>query len=115
MSKPRPPQLPAERPVVAEALHPRGRSHFDELVDVGVVAHDRCGDGFHQIGQARAGKPALERPEERRREDHVADEAQTDQQDRARRLERCRGSRVSVQGSTVASSINITGMSSLIG
>jgi len=83
-----PSQLPPERPVVLEARPPARTPHFDELVDVAVVAHDWSGDRFHQIGQARAGKPPLEGPEERRRKDYVADEAQTDEQDRARRLER---------------------------
>ena len=49
-------------------------------------------------------KVLLERSEDRRREHDVADHSQPDQQNRAR-----------VQGSTVASSISITGMSSLIG
>jgi hypothetical protein len=60
--------------------------------------------GFHEIGEVRAGEPAFQRAHDRRREHDVADEAQADQQQAARD-----------QGSTVASSMSITGMSSLIG
>src|SRR5207244_13589794 len=52
-------------------------------------------------GETRPGIRPLQRAEERRREDDVADQPQPEQED--------------LQGSMVASSISITGMSSLIG
>ena len=66
-----------------------------------MVAHHGFGGGFDDVGETRVRKAPAQRRDRRCREDHVADQSQPDQQDG--------------QGSTVASSISITGMSSLIG
>lgn len=97
-------QAPGERPVVPHAFPSSGTIDDDELVDVRTVPHHGRGGGFHEIGDVCVGEPALQGAHDRRREDDIADEAQADQQDAAR-----------IQGSTVASSMSITGMSSLIG
>jgi len=65
------------------------------------MAHHRLGRSFDEISDARVRKLAPERADGGRREDDVADQAQANQEN--------------LQGSIVASSINITGISSLIG
>ena len=74
----------------------------DDLVDRGMMAHHRLSLGFDEICDARVWKSAPECADGGRREHDVPDQAQTDEQD-------------VVYGSIVASSISITGMSSLIG
>ena len=66
-----------------------------------MMADDRRGRRLHQVVEARGRKAAAQGAEGRRREDDVADQAQADEED--------------LQGSMVASSISITGMSSLMG
>jgi hypothetical protein len=68
---------------------------------VRVVPDDRLRRTLDQVGEPGVRKSVSERGEGRRREDDVANEAKPDEQD--------------VQGSTVASSINMIGMSSLMG
>ena len=81
-----------------------------------VVADDRLGGRFDQVGERGVREALLERRHRRRREDDVADQPQADEQDIQRvrddpeALEGSKG-----QGSTVASSISMTGISSLIG
>ena len=65
------------------------------------MADDGGRRGFDQIVEPRAGEVAAEGVDGGRREDDIADQPQAHQQD--------------LQGSTVASSSSITGMSSLIG
>ena len=98
------PQLARERPVVADAGEAAWPLDDPQRVDVWVVAHDRFGRGLDEIGDARIREAALECANDWRGEDHVADQAEPDEQNGPR-----------TQGSTVASSISITGMSSLIG
>jgi hypothetical protein len=72
---------------------------------VRIGADDRSGGIFHDVAESCRRIRPSQRADERRREDDVADESQPEEQDRPRR-ER--------YGSIVASSINMTGMSSLI-
>ena len=65
------------------------------------MTDDGLGRRFDEIGQLGGGEPAAQGANRGRGKDHVADQAQPDQED--------------FQGSTVASSISITGMSSLMG
>jgi hypothetical protein len=58
---------------------------------------------FDEVGEVGVREPVAEAADGRRREDHVADLPQADQED------------ARDQGSIVASSMSITGMSSLMG
>ncbi len=107
--------------VVADPLPPARARDDDHLGEVRVAGYDRRGVAFHEVGQAGFRKRPLEGPEKRRREDHVADETQADEQylhvsaARRQRLG-CPGRRTApCYGSTVASSSSMTGISSLIG
>jgi hypothetical protein len=88
----------------AKVVHNPPRStaaaKHDQLVETGMVPEHGGGCGFDDVGEPCVGIGAPERPYERRGEDDVADEPRPNQQD--------------LQGSIVASSISITGMSSLI-
>ena len=77
----------------------------DHLVQMRVVRDHRRGCRFDQVGEVGARKGAADGPDCRRREDDVADLPQPDEQDPSGKT----------QGSTVASSISMTGMSSLMG
>ncbi len=74
---------------------------LDHVGEVGVVSHDRRRRRLDQVVDAGRGKVPPQCMDGRRGEDHVAHQPQADQQD--------------LQGSTVASSSSITGMSSLMG
>ena len=94
-------------------LHPRRARHDNDVREVRVAGHDRRRFAFHKVRQASFRERSLEGADERRREDHVADETQADEQylhGSAARLGCGSG-----QGSTVASSSSTTGISSLIG
>ena len=98
------PQAAGEREVVPyprEAARPFDDHH---VVQVRVVPDDGRGRRFDEVGELGLRIVAGQRADDGRREDDVANEAQPDQQDAA-----------GAQGSTVASSMSITGMSSLIG
>ena len=98
------PEAPGQLDVIARSREAARPLHHDDFVQVRVVADDGSGRRLDQIREAGVGVAACQCANDRRREDDVADEAQPDQQDAAGR-----------QGSTVASSMSITGMSSLIG
>ena len=99
--EPLPAQARGEPQVVAEPRQAARPRQDDDLVQVRMVANDGLGRPFHEIGDASRRKPAAHGADRGCGEDHVADQAQPDQED--------------LQGSTVASSISMTGMSSLIG
>ncbi len=73
----------------------------DQFVDVGIVREDRRRGGLDEVRDVGLWKAPADRSNGRRREDDVPDLPQPDQQD--------------LQSSIVASSMSITGMSSLIG
>jgi hypothetical protein len=97
----RPPQPPRQRDVRDDPFHPARPRHHDHLVEMRIVPDDRRRIRLDQVGEPRLRVRPAQPAQQRRREHDVADEAQPDEQD--------------VQGSIVASSISITGMSSLIG
>jgi hypothetical protein len=96
------PQPASEAEVVAPSrqlsLRPLGDDH---VIEVWMMRHDRQGSWFDQVREVRVWEAAPKRADGRRGEHHIANQAQAKQQN--------------LQGSTVASSISITGMSSLIG
>jgi hypothetical protein len=73
----------------------------DDFVDVRIAPDDRCGCRFDEIGNPRVREVVPHGGDGWRRKDDVANQAKADEQD--------------LQGSTVASSMSMTGMSSLIG
>ena len=95
------PQPPREPQIVGEPRQPSWPIGDDDLVQVRVVLDDGRGSALDQIGDSGVWITPTDRANRRRGEHHVTDEAQANQED--------------LQGSTVASSISITGMSSLIG
>jgi hypothetical protein len=68
---------------------------------MGIVLHHRCGRTFHNVTDGGIRIVPAQRRNGRGREHDVANQAKPNQQE--------------LQGSTVASSISITGISSLIG
>jgi hypothetical protein len=91
------PQLPAEREVGEQAA----ALGDDDVVQRAALQNDRRGDRLDNVGEMRTGKMLAKRTNGRGGEDDVANFAETDEQD--------------LQGSIVASSMSITGMSSLMG
>ena len=73
-------RLPAELDVVADPLPAPGARGQDDLVQAGVVPHDRGRRRLDEVGQMRIRPGATQRPDDRRGEDHVADQAQTHDQ-----------------------------------
>ena len=73
---------------------------------MGVAPEDRSGGGLDQVGQVRVGVALPQRRDQRRREDDVADETEAEEENTQLRR---------IYFSIVASSMSITGMSSLIG
>jgi hypothetical protein len=106
------PAKPASKcEVVRKARQPAWTLDDDEGVDVWIVPHHRFGGAFHEIGDGGRRKLPANAGHGRRREDDIADQAKPDEQNLLRMTLRVSKG----QGSTVASSISITGMSSLIG
>ena len=107
---------PSRQPqVVGDARPASWPLDDDDLVEVRVVANDRRGGGFDEIGEAGVRESLAESGDGRRREHHVADQAEPDEQN-VHPSTPLRASPVGEgQGSTVASSISMIGMSSLIG
>ena len=97
-------ETPRQGHVVAKPCEAARALDDDDFVQVRVVLNDGRGGPFDQIGEPGPGMVACQGAYRGRREHDVADEAQPDEQDAGR-----------AQGSTVASSMSITGMSSLIG
>jgi len=98
-------QAPRELQIVGEARQAARAFSDDDVVECGVVANDGLSGGFNEIREMRARKTTAQRTNRRCGEHHIADQAQPNQQDLQWLL----------YGSIVASSISMTGMSSLIG
>ena len=92
-----------ERDVGADALQAADAGRHDHVVQVWIVPDDRRGGLLDHVREAGRRIRALQGADQGRGENDVADEAEAQQQNRAR-----------CYGSIVASSISITGMSSLI-
>ena len=73
----------------------------DHLVDMPIPPDNRCRRGFHQVSYPRVRKALPHGCHGRRCQNDIANQTEADEQD--------------LQGSTVASSMSMTGMSSLIG
>jgi hypothetical protein len=88
--------------VVAHAAKPRALRHDDDLVEMRIAGNDRRGRRLDEIGDVCVGETVPKRPDARRRQRDVAEKAKSNEEDPG-------------QGSTVASSMSMTGMSSLMG
>ena len=94
-----------EREIGAQAAGRVRAARHDHFVEVGIVAHDRRGFFFDDVGDAGVGVVAADGSNGRRREHDIADQPQPDQ----------KNVQMPVYFSIVASSMSMTGMSSLIG
>ena len=74
-------EAPRERDVVSQSREAARPLEHDDFVDAGMVAHDRFGRRFHEVGDTGAGEAPPKRADRRRGEDHVADQAQSNQKD----------------------------------
>ncbi len=104
--EPPPAEIASDAEIVCDSSDARRQGHDDHLIQVGVVADDRGGGFFNEVADPGLRKTAPEGSDGRRREDHVANHPEPDQEN----LHRTRA-----YGSMVASSSSITGMSSLTG
>ena len=95
------PQSPSQPQVIAQPRQSARPRHDHDLVQAGMVTDHRLGRRFDEISDVGSRKPAAQGANRRCGEHHIADQAQPDEED--------------LQGSTVASSISMTGMSSLMG
>ena len=75
------PEPAAEREVVPDAPPAAGARCEDDVVQCRVVTDDRRRGRLDEIGQVRIGPGPTERPDDRRGEDHIADQAQPNEQD----------------------------------
>jgi hypothetical protein len=71
---------PDERKVVANASQAAAPGRDDQFVEVRVSGHDGCGSRFHDISNPGVLKVFAQSPNRGRREHHVADLAQTDEE-----------------------------------
>jgi hypothetical protein len=94
-------QAMCEGDVVGKPAEPARTLGHDNVVEMWIVPDDRFRGVFDEVGDRRVWMMAAQRGDRRRGENDVANETKPDEQN--------------LQGSTVASSINITGMSSLMG
>jgi hypothetical protein len=91
----------ADGQIVGHAPQTAPLRQHDHLVQMWVAMNNgRCGR-LHGVGQVSVGVGAPQTADERRGEDDITNESGTNQKD--------------LQGSIVASSMSMTGMSSLIG
>jgi hypothetical protein len=73
------PKAPGEPEIVGDSAQAGSARRNDDFVQMRILSNHRKRLRFDQIRQMRAWKRALQRPEERRRKDHVADQAKTNQ------------------------------------
>ena len=74
-------QRAAEREVGGEPAPAAHQRHDAHLVEAGVALDDRGRGGLDQVGDPRLGEGVADRGDRRRREHHVADQPQADEQD----------------------------------
>lgn len=89
--------------VVREPRKAVAARNDDEFVDIGIPFDNRCGVGLDDVGDVGSRIVPTEGSDERGCENYVSNRAQSNEQ------------YAHYSGSTVASSISITGMSSLMG
>jgi hypothetical protein len=71
---------PGDRDVVGDSRQASASWDHDEFIDVGITFDDRRGIRFHGICEVSVGIVAAEGTQQRRREYHVPDWPQPDQQ-----------------------------------
>jgi hypothetical protein len=98
-------QPPDERDVGAQASRRARTPRHDYLIEVRIVTHDGGGFLFDDVSEAGVRVAATDGSDGRCREDDVADQSEANQQN----------IQMPIYFSIAASSISITGMSSLIG
>ena len=64
--------------VISDTRNARSPRRHDHLVQMRVPANDCQGLRLHEVRQVRIRKPALQRPEERRRKHDVANQPKAD-------------------------------------
>ena len=94
-------QLAGKRHVIGQPRKTAWPLGDNDAIEMWIVFDNRCRGALHEIPERGVGIMAPQRGNGRCRERDIANEAQADQE--------------KFQGSTVASSISITGMSSLMG
>src|SRR5437867_2838893 len=94
-------KTPADAQIVPELRRPSSFPDDDHLVDMWIVRDDRGGGRLDDIRDVRVGESLPDRAHGRCGEDDVTDLSEADEED--------------LQSSIVASSMSMTGMSSLIG
>ena len=99
------PQPSNQRDVRAQSSRRVRTARDDHRVDVRIVSHDRRGFFFDDVGDAGVRVVAAEGSDGRGREDHIANQSEPDEKD----------VQMPIYFSMVASSISMTGISSLIG
>ena len=98
-------QPPDERDIGAQAAGRMRTARHDHLVEMRIVAHDCGGFFLDDVCDAGIGVAAADGSYGGSREDDIADQSQPDQED----------VQMPIYFSIVASSMSMTGMSSLIG
>lgn len=98
-------QAAGQLEIVAEALDAARPIQHDQRVEIRMMTDHWLGGCFDKVCESRVRKAPLQRADGRRREDDVADQPQADEQDVVDGR----------YGSIFASSMSITGMSSLMG
>ena len=73
-------QLPRQSQIVAPARQAARPLDEDQVIQCGVVTHHRFSGRFDKIGNAGVGESPPQGADRRRGEDHVANQAQADQQ-----------------------------------
>ena len=76
---PRTPQPPCEPEIRHDPRRPSWPPRHDQVVEVWITRDDRRGLRLHQVCYVRVRKRPLQRPRDRRREDDVANEPQSNQ------------------------------------
>jgi hypothetical protein len=71
----------AQTDVVNETAPPAAMGHGDDVGQPRILRHDRRGGGFDEVDEPSRGKAAGQRANHRCREDHVADQAKTHEED----------------------------------
>ena len=99
------PQPPDERDIGAQAAGRVRAARHNHGIEMRIVTHDGFGFFFDDVGDAGVGVVAAEGSNGRSREHDIADQPEPDE----------KNVQMPIYFSIVASSINMTGISSLIG
>jgi hypothetical protein len=75
-----PPEPPGEPDIVEDPRHPARPFDDDDVVEVGIAGNHRRGIALDEIAERRVRKRPPQSPDQRRRQDHVADESQANEE-----------------------------------